>query len=350
MESGKLDSAFLKKLAEDGYSSYLVSDLGYGGNKKKMFTNEPDPIFSPHKWGYSKTEKLLYTLTSMVTPDQAERVNVQFEHPDLRQYLPGATTTTMRSGMQMVKQGQFAPEHMHSARSFRIVLKGPEEGAYTTADGVDLPLRKGDIVLNPDWVWHSHRNTGNEDVIWFNGMDVIMAYWMGGVFYKDSKNKRVESGSSIGTHLKELSQPAQTYIGKKLARGSLLYYPREFTIDPLIEIGESEKSGSEIIRRIIDPKNAGPLFPTLDVKFWYIPPEGMSGEYQRTENIVFLNYSGRGSINLGDIEYGLDQFDVIAIPSWKKFNIINKGRSPMIVLSYSDRPMFEAMGLYREAI
>lgn len=350
MENEKLDAQFLKRLAEEGYSSYLVSDLGYGGNKKKMFTNEPDPLFSPYRWGYEKTKDLLYTLTSMVSPEEAERVNVQFEHPDLRPYLPGATTTTMRSGMQMVKQGQFAPEHMHSARSFRIVLKGPEEGAYTTANGVDLPLRKGDIVLNPDWVWHSHRNLGNEDVIWFNGMDVIMAYWMGGVFYKDSKNKKVSSGSSIDTHLKKWGQPTFTYVNKKLEPGSLLYYPREYTIDSLIEIGESEKDHSEVIRRIINPRNAGPLFPTLDVKFWYIPPEGQSAEYQRTENIVFLNYSGEGSINVEGKRYEFGQFDVVAIPSWKKFSISNKSHNSMIALSYSDRPMFEAMGLYREGL
>src|SRR5579875_1350558 len=172
----EIDPQFLGELRENGYSSFLISDSGKFAGTRKMFTEAPSPIFHVHSWKYETTLRLLRKLSSMVRPEEAERVNVQFEHPDLKEYIPAATTTTMRSGMQMIKPGQFAPEHRHTARSFRLVLEGPEDGAYTNAAGYDLPLRKGDIILNPADVWHSHRNESEKEVIWFNGMDVIMAY------------------------------------------------------------------------------------------------------------------------------------------------------------------------------
>lgn len=349
MPNTELDEDFLRELGEKGYSSYLISDLGYGGNKKKMFTNEPAPLFKSHAWKYDLTEALLYKLSSMVSPERAERVNVQFEHPDLREYMPGATTTTMRSGMQIVRPGQFAPEHLHSARSFRIVLKGPEKDAYTTAGGVDLPLRKGDIVLNPDWVMHSHRNTSKEDVLWFNGMDVIIAYWMGGVFYSDSKNKRVESGSDIGLHLKQWGRTAVNFKGKQKIDGNLMYYPREYTIEPLKDEGRSNGYEHETVREILNPKNAGPLFPTLDVKFWYLPSRAISNTYQRAGNSVFLVYSGSGRMKLEDKEIELKQFDVVSLPSWSRYTIENTSTEELVLLSYSDSPIFKAVGLYRES-
>ena len=145
------------------------------------------------------------------------------------------------------------------------------------------------------------------------------------------------------------AEPAVNFKGKQKLEGNLMYYPREFTIEPLLDEGRTNGYEHETIREILNPKNAGPLFPTLDVKFWYLPSKGTSNSYQRTENAVFLVYRGNGKMKLEDKELELNQFDVVSLPSWSKYTIENTSTEELILLSYSDSPMFKAAGWYRES-
>ena len=42
-------------------------------------------------------------------------------------------------------------------------------------------------------------------------------------------------------------------------------------------------------------------------------------------------------------------FDVTAIPSWVPYSITATGKDPAVLFSYSDRPVFQKLGFYREA-
>ena len=184
---------FLETLDKEGLNTYYQSDIGKG-KVKPLFTPLPAPIALTHKWEYKKVREMLYELSELLTPDQADRVNVQFENPGLKSYFPAATTQTMRGGIQLLKPGQIAPTHKHSPNAFRFVLESEGSNTYTIVDGTKIPMKKGDLILTPNWTWHDHRNNGEKDTIWFDGLDLIFSYWIGAIFYSTmgGKNQEIE--------------------------------------------------------------------------------------------------------------------------------------------------------------
>ena len=76
--------------------------------------------------------------------------------------------------------GERAYTHRHSANAFRFILEAPDRGASTVVDGTRIPMQPGDLVMTPNWTWHDHHNESDTHAIWYDGLDVLMAYWLGG--------------------------------------------------------------------------------------------------------------------------------------------------------------------------
>ena len=68
----------------------------------------------------------------------------------------GHTLPTFSCWIQMLDPGQQARSHRHSYSHVYYVFEG--EGV-TEIDGQDLPWKKGDCFVVPNWTWHAHRNT-----------------------------------------------------------------------------------------------------------------------------------------------------------------------------------------------
>ena len=69
----------------------------------------------------------------------------------------------------------------------------------------------------------------------------------------------------------------------------------------------------------------------------------------RTENVIFITLEGSVTFTLpNDVKYVTERHDVVAIPSWVPYSISNSDRTPAVLFSQSDRPLFEKLGFYRE--
>jgi len=70
-----------------------------------------------------------------------------------------------------------------------------------------------------------------------------------------------------------------------------------------------------------------------------------------TENVVYVNFEGTAAFEVEEPvrqRFETEPFDVVVIPSWAKYRIINRGEEPLILFSYSDEPLFKAIGTYRK--
>ena len=63
---------------------------------------------------------------------------------------------TIVMGFQIVLPGEAAPAHRHTNTALRFVVKGG--GAYTTSNGEPMTMQPGDLLIQPNWVWHDHVN------------------------------------------------------------------------------------------------------------------------------------------------------------------------------------------------
>jgi len=93
----------------------------------------------------------------------------------------------------------------------------------------------------------------------------------------------------------------------------------------------------------------GPTFPTMGTAIRLIPPRTALQAMHRTENVLFVTMEGSVTFSLPNQQTITTQpFDVTAIPSWVPYSMSNASDEPAVLFSQSDRPVFKALGFYRE--
>ena len=76
---------------------------------------------------------------------------------------------------QMVMPGERTRAHRHTPSALRLILDA-EPGAYTIVNGEKVPMLAGDVVLTPNWSWHSHVNEGRQRAYWLDFLDVPLVH------------------------------------------------------------------------------------------------------------------------------------------------------------------------------
>jgi hypothetical protein len=105
-----------------------------------------------------------------LTPFVGARVGGGF---DLNNPTEGNTYPTVRTlvaAYQMVKAGETAKSHRHSANALRLVLD-TWPNTFTIVGGKKIPMEPGDVLLTPNWAWHGHDNKGADNAYWIDFLD-----------------------------------------------------------------------------------------------------------------------------------------------------------------------------------
>jgi gentisate 1,2-dioxygenase len=141
----------------------------------------PNRDFVPAHWSYVSGKAALDAAGRFVNTELAERRNLILANP-----VPGNTYPTVKTlvaAYQMVKAGECARSHRHTANALRLVLDtGPD--AYTIVDGKKIPMEPGDVLLTPNWAWHGHANESTKHAYWMDFLDVPMIHLMGPMFFE----------------------------------------------------------------------------------------------------------------------------------------------------------------------
>lgn len=141
----------------------------------------PNKDFVPAHWRYSQAKAALDAAGRFVNTELAERRNlIMFNPIEGNDY---ATVKTLISAYQMVKAGETAKSHRHSANALRLVLD-TKPHAYTIVDGKKIPMEPGDVLLTPNWSWHAHANEGTGDAYWMDVLDVPTVHLLGPMFFE----------------------------------------------------------------------------------------------------------------------------------------------------------------------
>ena len=121
---------------------------------------EPKPRARPWRWRFSDLARLADQAGKLVPIDRGgDRRVLACINPGLAGGYGGAVygaTSTLWAAVQYLGPREFAPGHRHSPSALRFVVEG--QGAWTTVDGVRLPMAPGDLVLTPAYAWHDHQN------------------------------------------------------------------------------------------------------------------------------------------------------------------------------------------------
>lgn len=142
---------------------------------------KPKREFMSARWSYRSAKAALDAAARFVNTELAERRNLILANP-----IPGnvyPTVKTLVAAYQLVKAGEAARSHRHTANALRLVLDtGPK--TYTIVAGEKVPMEPGDVLLTPNWLWHGHSNEGTADAYWIDFLDVPLVHLLGPMFFE----------------------------------------------------------------------------------------------------------------------------------------------------------------------
>jgi gentisate 1,2-dioxygenase len=312
----------------------------------KLVTPEPNTRTKSHIWYWKDTMNHVLDAGSIISAEQAERRVLILENPNMRG--ESKITDTLYAGLQLILPGEIAPSHRHTQSALRFVMHG--NGAYTAVDGEKTIMRPGDFIITPSWTWHDHGNESEEPMIWLDGLDIPMVNHL---------------SASFAEKLDETSQELKRLEGDSLARyGSGLLpvdhklfenraspvfsYPYERTKEALDKMKRSDEwdicHGLKL--KYVNPSNGGHAIPTMATFMQLIPKSFSGNSYKSTDGTIYSVVEGSGETSIDDKVFNWTKGDIFVVPPWAK--IAHKTKEESVLFSFSDRPVQEALGLFRE--
>ncbi|GAB7386419.1 cupin domain-containing protein [Bacillaceae bacterium] len=143
----------------DNYSAQRYA----GGMVRPVSDRQPKtaPLAS-YKW--QRTKAALDSLRQF-EPDPYDGFAVEYINPS-----NGETANpNIAAWMQLLPAGFRTKAHRHTSATIYHVFRG---SGYTVINGVRFDWSKGDFFVVPNWAWHEHYNTSNEDAYLFSTSDL----------------------------------------------------------------------------------------------------------------------------------------------------------------------------------
>ena len=301
----------------------------------------------PALWRYANVRRHLLESGTLITAKEAERRVLVLENPALRG--AASITHTLYAGLQLILPGETAPSHRHSQSALRFVIEG--DGAYTAVDGERTTMHPGDFIITPSWTYHDHGNPGSVPVIWLDGLDIPMVAFFDAGFAE--------------RYPREL-QPVTRPEGDALARFGANMLPLDYAVSsgttPIFTYpyarcrealeqlrGHGAPHASHGLKmQYSNPATGGYPMPTIGAFIQLLPKAFDGRPYRATDGTVYCVVEGCGRTRVGDSVFEWEPKDVFVAPSW--LPISHQAQDDSVLFSFSDRPVQQALGLWRESI
>jgi len=276
----------------------------------------PKPRAVPYLWPMRTMRPLLHDAAELVGLERAERRVWVLSNPALR---PPYTTDTLYGGLQIIKPGEVARCHRHTAAALRFIVEGDD--AYTAIAGKKIVMRTGDLVVTPSWDLHDHGNESDTPMIWLDGLDLPVFEALPAMFTEFYHLPRHDA--AIPAARSDLHFP-WAEMRARLDAGGGTHALARYRRGNGAEIGAIMGAAAERIA-------AG----------------ASSSAVRETVSAVYHVVAGTGVSRVGEVELRWEPGDTFAVPAWHALEHRADAAAPAYLFRYDDRPMIEALGLYR---
>ncbi|HWP29793.1 MAG TPA: cupin domain-containing protein [Chloroflexota bacterium] len=312
-------------------------------------TPEPRTAVQPYVWRWDTLRRHLLRAGELLTLDRAaERRVLLLVNPGLRAI--NAATHTLVAAVQMIKPGEIAPTHRHTATAIRFIIQG--QGAYTTVEGEKILMGAGDLILTPNWTWHDHGNETDAPIFWMDGLDRPLVAALNATFFEPYPEDRQavtrpldDSARRHGTQLRPYRQrEAPVFSPQRAYRWEATYA----TLTHLAAVGEASPY-DDVAVEYVNPATGGHALPTLGCAIQLLRPGVRTRAHRHTSSAVYHVFRGRGYSVIDGQRFDWAQGDFFVLPPWAWHEHANTSPTEEAILfSVNDMPIFEAMALYRE--
>jgi len=252
--------------------------------------------------------------------------------------------------IQLVKPGERARAHRHTAQAVRFIVQG--NGAYTTVEGERMLMYPNDLVLTPGWTWHDHANLTDEPVIWLDGLDIPLAVHLDAQFQVNYDQEAQEITKPDGA-----SQLAFSAARSRSKDAYPLPYPPyryawSDTLPALMNMansGQGDDPYDGVLMEYANPLDGGHTLPTMSCRVQLLRPGQKTSSHRHTGSTIYHCIEGNGTVIIDGVAFTWGPRDCFLVPSWRSHHFENASAAENAILySMSDLPVLEALHLYRE--
>lgn len=285
--------------------------------------------------------------------EAAKRRTVQLVNPALT--AQKATTRTLQMSIQLVKAGERAECHRHTAAALRFIVEG-DGSAYTTVEGEQMFMEPGDLVLTPSWTWHDHFNPGRQQVVWLDVLDSHLTNYLDAAAEENYGEGPAQPVLKNDGSCRYNLGPVRARLAATGGRTLGYTYKWRDTVEAL-QAAADTGAGDEcdgVLLEYTNPLTGGPTMPTIGCWVQWLKPGAANKPHRHTSSTIYHVVQGEGLTTVGDKKQNATELawqakDCFFVPPWQWHQFRNNsGKDPAIIFSVTDRPVLEAVGLYRE--
>lgn len=321
--------------------------------EKELLTPEPVGTGEPYVWPWETVEPFLRRAGHLVSPGSGgDRRVVRLINPTLD--APAGATHTISAAFQYLLSGETAPMHRHSPAAIRFVVSGG--GAFTEVQGRTIEMETGDLILTPNWTWHGHRSRSASPVTWLDAIDSPLVLRLKAMFFEPGVREEPGSDAMSGYTLAGTSPIIfATDLGAEPERPAggawpLVYRWRD--IEPILKEGGATRTecDGDLLYYANPANRSRDTLPTIGCAVQRLHAGERTKGHRHVSSTVYHVVSGSGSSLIGNSVSRWKQGDVFTVPTWATHSHAADDESDAILFSLTDRPVMEALKLYREEI
>jgi len=316
-----------------------------------LVTAEPQSPCMAHLWRYREVRPHLMQSGGLITAMEATRRVLILENPGF----PGQATITgsLFAGLQLILPGEVAPAHRHTQSALRFIIEG--SGAYTAVDGERTTMQPGDFVITPSWTWHDHGNDSAEPMVWLDGLDIQLVKLLNASFAEPGADDVQTVSRPEGDSFARFGNNLLPVDWKPEVKTSPVFnYPYARSREALAALarnGEPDPYHGHKLR-YVNPASGESAMPTIGTFLQLLPQGFASQPYRSTDAAVYVCVEGAGetvvrSPGVSDTVLQWEPRDIFVVPGWTAHT--HRAESEAVLFSFSDRPVQQMLGLWREA-
>ncbi|MEO6268760.1 MAG: cupin domain-containing protein [Lautropia sp.] len=317
--------------------------------------NEIEPWFPKSKsvptiWRFAALRDLVLKSVDLVTAEKAGRRVVMLTNPTRRDV--SACVGWLYSGLQVMRPGELATAHRHSASALRFIMEG--SGAFTVVDGHKMTLSGRDFVLTPNGTWHQH---GVEEsgawCIWQDGLDIPLMNALEANFFEVHPDMLQGALATVDDSSATYAAPGLLPSGHRWDKGysPLFKYGWDSTYESLQRYAQVTDGSpfDGVIMEYVNPVTGGPVMQTIGAAMQLLRPGEHTRAHRHTGSIMYQVAKGEGFSVIGGRRFNWQEKDIFCVPSWVVHEHANASASDDACLfSFNDLPVMRSLGLYRE--
>ena len=313
----------------------------------RLLPFEPRSKVLPYLWKWSDLRRMAHRAGDLVPIERGgERRVLGLVNPGLGGKY--AATHTLWAAVQIVKPGETAPCHRHTAAAIRFIIEG--DRSYTTVNGDKCVMGRGDLVLTPNWTWHDHGCESDRPMIWMDGLDLPLVGDLEAIFFDPYPSDR-QPIAQINDSERKFGGPQLRPTWEKLEgiHSPLLNYKWDPTYEALKKMGEGAASPfDDVCFEYLNPNTGGPVLPTIGCAIQMIRTGVHTRAHRQVGSAVYHVFEGRGYSVINGQRFDWERGDFFVVPPWAWHEHVNEQKEEAILFSIHDTPVMKSLGLYRE--